>query len=147
MPVQEKRNDCLFCKIIKKEIPSYTIYEDGEIIAFLDISPVNNGHTLVLPKKHVENLLEMDDKTISSVFIKVRDISRAVMKSMNADGFNIEINNYKAAGQLVDHAHVHIVPRFESDGLKHWPGKKLGEQEMREIAEKIKSALKSRNPS
>ena len=78
----------------------------------------------------------------SALFFKVRDISKAVMKSMNADGFNIEINNYRAAGQLVDHAHIHIVPRFESDGLKHWPGKKLSEQEMREIAEKIRAALK-----
>jgi histidine triad (HIT) family protein len=142
MQENNKKGDCLFCKIIAGEIPSYNIYEDGEITAFLDISPVNNGHTLVLPKKHVENLLEMDDETISSVFIKVRDISKAVMKSMNADGFNIEINNYKAAGQLVDHAHIHIVPRFESDGLRHWPGKKLAEQEMREIAEKIKTYLK-----
>jgi histidine triad (HIT) family protein len=142
MQENNKKGDCLFCKIIAGEIPSYNIYEDGEITAFLDISPVNNGHTLVLPKKHVENLLEMDDETISSVFIKVRDISKAVMKSMNADGFNIEINNYKAAGQLVDHAHIHIVPRFESDGLRHWPGKKLAEQEMREIAEKIRAALK-----
>jgi len=142
MQENNKKGDCLFCKIIAGEIPSYNIYEDGEITAFLDISPVNNGHTLVLPKKHVENLLEMDDETISSVFIKVRDISKAVMKSMNADGFNIEINNYKAAGQLVDHAHIHIVPRFESDGLRHWPGKKLAEHEMREIAEKIKTYLK-----
>ena len=68
MPIQERRDNCLFCRIISKEIPSYTIYEDKEIIAFLDISPVNAGHTLVLPKKHVENLLEMDDETISSVF-------------------------------------------------------------------------------
>lgn len=141
MQENNKKGDCLFCKIIEGEIPSYAIYEDEDIIAFLDISPVNNGHTLVLPKRHVKNLLEMDDATVLSVFIKVRDISRAVMKSMNADGFNIEINTYKAAGQLVDHAHVHIVPRFESDGLRHWPGKKLGGQEMREIAEKIRAFL------
>lgn len=146
MSSQNKKSDCLFCKIASKEIPSYIVYENEEVIAFLDINPINSGHTLVLPKKHVDNLLEMDDLMICNIFKAVRDISREVMNAVNAQGLNIEINNYKAAGQLVDHAHIHIVPRFEGDGLRHWPGKKLPEQEMAKIAEKIKANLTSKNP-
>lgn len=134
--------NCLFCKIVNKDIPSYIVYEDNEVMAFLDISPVNPGHLLVLPKKHVDNLLEMEDAAICSLFQIVRDISKAVMKSMSAQGFNVMINNYRAAGQLIDHAHVHIIPRFENDGYEHWHGKKMPESEMRSIAEKIKSMIK-----
>lgn len=137
-----QREDCLFCKIINKEIPSIIVYEDKDVIAFLDINPVNPGHTLVLPKKHIDNLLGMDNQTISFVFQAVRDVSMAVMQATKAQGFNIEINNYKVAGQLIEHAHIHIVPRFEGDGLQHWPGKKIPEAEMQQIADKIRTFLK-----
>ncbi len=135
-------NDCLFCRIINKEIASLIVYEDKNVIAFLDVNPVNLGHTLVLPKKHVDNLLSMDNKTINSVFQAVRDVSRAVMQATKAQGFNVEINNYRVAGQLVDHAHVHIVPRFEGDGLKHWPGKKMPQEQIQQIAGKIRTFLR-----
>ncbi len=135
-------DDCLFCRIIKKEIPSFIVYEDADVMAFLDINPVNPGHTLILPKKHVDNLLGMDNQAVNVVFQAVRDVSQAVMKSMNAQGFNIEINNYRVAGQLIDHAHIHIVPRFEGDGLQHWPGKKMPEGQMQQIAGKIRKLLK-----
>ena len=139
---QNTKSNCLFCKIIAKEIPSYILYEDTNIIAFLDILPVNLGHTLILPKKHIDTLLEMDNSTIDSIFTAARGIADSIIKAVGAQGFNILVNNKKAAGQLIDHAHIHIIPRFEGDGYEHWHGKKIPEQEMQEIANKIKTILK-----
>ena len=131
---------CLFCKIVRGEIPCTKVYENEKALAFLDISPVNKGHTLVLPKKHFETIVDIDDQSLCELIKAVKKLSNAVMKAVKADGINIGINNYRAAGQLVPHLHVHIMPRFENDGLKlDWPAKKF--PDMDKIAEKIKKAL------
>ena len=132
---------CIFCKIIKGEIPSSKIYEDKEVLAFLDIHPINIGHTLVVPKKHSEKFSETDDKQLEILIKNVKKIANIIQKAVNADGYNIGINNEKAAGQLVFHTHFHIIPRFENDKLKHWQGKNSTAEELKEMQEKIKKAF------
>jgi histidine triad (HIT) family protein len=134
-------NDCIFCKIINKEISANIIYEDDKTVAFLDNNPVNEGHTLVIPKKHFKNILEMDKEHLDAVFETVQRIAEVVKDGVNADGFNIKMNNFKAAGQVVFHAHVHIVPRFENDGYTLWQGKGISEEESSEVLAKIKEKL------
>ena len=132
---------CVFCKIVKGKIPSAKVYEDDKILAFLDIGPVNKGHTLVIPKQHYETMLDLPDKLLKEMIIAVKKMVQAIKEGVNADGVNLLMSNYKAAGQVVPHAHFHILPRFSNDGLKHWPqGKYLGE-EMNRIKEKIVSKL------
>lgn len=134
-------NDCIFCKIIKNEIGAAKVYEDSDTLAFLDITPVNPGHVLVIPKTHSENLHEIPDETLSKLAIVVKKIATNVKKAMRADGINIGMNNGKAAGQVVPHAHIHVMPRFEGDGYKLWHGKTYSQGEMEEVAEKIKKIL------
>ena len=111
--------DCIFCKIIAGEIPSSKVYEDNQVVAFLDISQVTPGHTLVVPKQHFRNLLEMDADSSSQLFARVPDIARKVMKATGAAGMNIINNNEEIAGQTVFHTHVHLAPRYEeTDGLQ-----------------------------
>ena len=111
--------DCIFCKIIAGEIPSSKVYEDDRVVAFLDISQVTSGHTLVVPKQHFRNLLEMDADSTSQLFARVPDIARKVMKATGAKGMNILNNNEEIAGQTVFHTHVHLAPRYdETDGLQ-----------------------------
>ena len=133
--------DCIFCKISKGEIPSRKIYEDDKIFAFLDIAPVNKGHALVIPKEHSENLLTMSEESAKDVFASVKKVADAVKKGVNADGVNIGMNNEPAAGQVVFHAHIHIIPRFKDDGLKLWPQGKYAEGEGEEVQKKIASFL------
>lgn len=135
-------DECIFCKIIKKEIPATLIYENNNAIAFLDIAPINPGHTLVVSKQHFETLDKAPDAVLADMMAATKKVAAAVEKAVNADGANIIINNKKAAGQLVSHLHLHIIPRFENDGLKHWPGKKYKEGEAEQVAEKIRSLLK-----
>ncbi len=128
--------DCIFCKIIKNEIPSEKIYEDDLVLAFLDIKPVNIGHTLIIPKKHFENLFELPEEIAIHIMKITKKIGLAIKKS-GADGVNISINNGKAAGQIIFHSHTHIIPRFIGDNLPVWPAKTPKEGQLKEIAKKI----------
>lgn len=134
--------DCLFCKIIKGEIPSSKVYEDKNVFAFLDIAPVNKGHVLVVPKRHFKDLSEMPEDEIRDLFIAAKKLSRAVVEGAGAQGYNLGMNNGKAAGQLVMHAHLHIIPRFDRDGLMHWPGKSYGDGEMAVMKDRIAKAVR-----
>lgn len=137
-------NDCLFCKIVSGEIPSTKVYEDDTILAFLDIHPVNIGHTLVIPKAHHTNLYETPDETLAQMLPIIKKLSIAVKKAMNADGINIEMNNDPVAGQIIFHTHIHIVPRFSGDGFTHWHGARgYYEGEVTEVAQKIKKSFNS----
>ena len=137
-------SDCIFCKIIKGEVPCNKVYEDKDIIAFLDIMPATKkgGHTLVIPKKHYEFITEMPDELIAKAMAVAKRIACAIMKE--ADGVNILLNNGKAAGQYVKHAHFHVVPRYKDDkiGLAHWEAVKYHEGEMEKVQERIKELLK-----
>jgi len=134
-------DDCIFCKIVNKEMPASVIFENTKVLAFLDIYPVNKGHVLIIPKKHYETILEIPDELLGDVIKASKKVSKAVMKTMKADGFNVGMNNYKASGQLVPHAHFHIIPRYENDGLKPWPQGSYQEGEMKLVAESIKKNI------
>ncbi len=134
--------NCIFCKIVKKQLPSNIVYEDENFLAFLDINPVNKGHTLVIPKKHKKHLLEENDETLQEYLKVVKKVALAVKKATNAGGINIMNNIEKTAGQVIFHTHIHIVPRFENDGLKLWPGKPYEkEEEKKELETKIKENI------
>ena len=132
---------CIFCKIIAGEIPSYKLYEDDKTMAFLDIHPVNPGHTLVIPKKHSTNILDIEPEDWAAVAETTRKMSQILHDTVVADGINLRMNNREHAGQDVDHPHVHIVPRHKGDGLKLWPGKSYKEGEAETIVEKIRASL------
>ncbi len=130
---------CIFCKIIKGEIPCAKVYEDSETLAFLDISPCNKGHTLVIPKKHYETIDQMPVEELKDLIAKVQKISKAVKETTSAEGYNVNQNNGKAAGQLVNHVHFHIIPRFNNDGHSFdWTHLKYEEDEMNRLADTIK---------
>lgn len=110
--------NCIFCQIVSGTIPSSKVYGDDKVMAFLDITQTTNGHTLLIPKKHVRNVLEMDQETAQDLFVQLPKIARAVQKATGAAGMNIINNNEEVAGQTVFHAHIHLVPRFDSnDGI------------------------------
>lgn len=130
--------NCLFCKIIRGEIPSTKVYEDNHSFAFLDINPINPGHTLLVPKKHSENLYETSDETLRELAPVIKRLAVAVKKAVSADGINIGMNNDPAAGQLIFHAHIHIIPRHSEDGFRHWRGKRAYKDgEINQVAQKI----------
>lgn len=110
---------CVFCKIINGDIPSSKIYEDETTLAILDISQTTKGHTLVMPKKHVENILEIEEAELQDLIVKVQRIAKKVVENANATGFNLLVNTNEAAGQTVPHLHFHIIPRYdENDGIE-----------------------------
>lgn len=133
--------DCIFCNIVRGELPSYKVFEDDATLAFLDIHPVQPGHILVIPKNHAGNIFEISSEDWAHVQETVRKVAVALEKAVNADGVNLMMNNREHAGQVVDHAHVHLIPRFKSDGLKIWPHKQYKEGEAEETAKKIRSML------
>jgi len=108
--------DCVFCKIIKKEIPNLTIYEDDSILAFLDIFPHALGHTVVVSKKHFENLWDMSVEDFQILSAGLRAAAGRIQAKLKPDGMNIGINNGQIAGQAVPHVHWHIIPRYKNDG-------------------------------
>ena len=111
--------DCIFCKIISGDIPSYQVYEDDDVLAFLDITQTTKGHTLVVPKKHIRNVLEMSAEDAATLFSKIPHIASHITQRLSASGMNILQNNEMIAGQTVFHAHVHLIPRYsKDDGFK-----------------------------
>lgn len=132
---------CIFCKIVKGKIPADKIYEDENCLAFLDITPINPGHILLIPKEHYENLFDLPDETLSKMAPIIKKLAIAVKNGVNAEGINIGMNNERPAGQLVPHAHFHIMPRFSNDGHRHWKGKSYAEGQSQKTAEKIKDAI------
>ena len=132
---------CIFCKIVKGEIPSSKIYEDPDVLVFLDIAPVHKGHSLVIPKQHFQTAMDVPDEILKKVIVVVKQVSKSVMKATNAGGINLALSNHDIAGQTVPHAHFHVIPRHKGDGLKMWPQGKYHEGEMKEYSEKIRAEL------
>lgn len=134
--------DCIFCKIIKNEIPSEKFFEDDVAAVILDIHPVSKGHSLVLLKSHYRDLVSTPDKELAEVILRVKKIAAGIMKATGAAGFNLQVNNGEAAGQVVPHLHFHIIPRFERDGLTvHWPHSDSEPKTRAQIASEIKKFL------
>ena len=133
--------DCLFCKIIAKQIPSEIVYDNEVVMAFMDIKPVNPGHVLVIPKVHYADFASTPAETLAEVTRVAQHLAKAMMSATGATGFNIGVNNGRDAGQLVDHMHLHVMPRHKNDGRKLWPGMDYKEGEMKIVAEKIRTTL------
>ena len=135
-------NECIFCKVAAGEIPAAVILENDQVMAFLDIGPINEGHTLVIPKQHVETLDSCGLDTLTAISRVLGPVSRAVQQATGCAGFNCLCNNGKAAGQVVNHLHFHIIPRYENDGLfRNWPAKQYAPGALDAMAEQIKEKL------
>ena len=135
-------DDCIFCKMVAGQIPVTKIYEDEVVLAFLDIGPVSDGHTLVIPTQHFEKLHDCPPDVLSRVASRLGKIAKAVATAMNSEGYNVLCNNGSVAGQLVGHLHFHIIPRNTGDGLfNRWPAYKYQEGKIDAIAAKIRENL------
>ncbi len=136
-------SDCVFCKIAAKEIPATVIYEDDEVLVFMDIGPIIKGHALVIPKKHYDPVTETPDEVVTKLHLVAKKIANAQLNGLGADGVNIMQNNGVASGQEVPHIHVHVIPRFNDDGHHwNWNAKKYDDfDEMAALAEKLKNHL------
>ncbi|MGN8644676.1 HIT family protein [Gracilibacillus sp. HCP3S3_G5_1] len=134
--------DCIFCKIVAGDIPSAKVYEDEDVLAFLDISQVTKGHTLVIPKKHTKNIYETDDITAANVFARIPKIANALKESFQPVGINVLNNNEEAAGQSVFHLHMHLIPRYdETDGFKPKWSTHENQYDLADIASQISTNL------
>lgn len=133
--------DTIFDKILRREIPAEIVYEDEETLAFLDIAPNNPGHTLVIPKSSSRNIFTISEESWLAVMKTVRRLAPLVRDAVGAQGVNIAMNNEAAANQEVLYTHLHIIPRFPGDNVLRFVKKDYKEGEMREVAEKIRSAV------
>tara|TARA_Y100000294_G_scaffold146025_1_gene141407 strand:+ start:39 stop:446 length:408 start_codon:yes stop_codon:yes gene_type:complete len=134
-------DDCIFCKIVSGELPSHKIYEDSDILVFLDINPVNPGHTMVIPKKHYNDLLDIPTELAAKCVEVTKKVAPAVMKAADVDAFHFDINNGAGAGQIIFHTHFHIQPRSKEDGLKLWLGTPTDQDKLAKMAESIKNEI------
>jgi len=135
-------DNCIFCKIAAGQIPSATVYEDDDFRAILDIAPAHKGHTIILPKKHADNIFSLDDEVAAKVFPVAKKVAQAVKDTLGCDGVNILQNNGTAAGQSVFHLHVHVVPRYEGDGiLPVWPQGSYEDGEAALLAARIRANI------
>jgi histidine triad (HIT) family protein len=140
----ERVEKCIFCKIAKKEAKAERILETENAVSFLDMNPRAPGHSLVIPKKHVTRLTDLEDKLVADVFKMTREVVKILEKALNPDAFTIGINDGEVAGQVIPHLHVNVIPRFKGDGggpihavVYNPPSEKFSE-----IAEKIRRTLK-----
>jgi len=134
-------SDCIFCKIVEGEVPATKIYEDAEVLAFMNLHPTNKGQVLVIPKDHVENIYGFSEELAARIMLITKKLAIAVKNGVDADGVNLIMNNEEAAGQQIFHAHMHIIPRFNDDGLKSWPAIDYNEGEIEEWGEKVKKEI------
>lgn len=135
--------DCVFCKIVRGELSSCKIYEDGEIIAFMDIGPIIKGHALVIPRRHYPTLFDTPPDVLEKLILAAQKIAIAQKHALCSDGINVMQSNGRSAGQVVDHIHFHVIPRFNADGHHwNWKAQKYADgSEMQALADKIKNAL------
>jgi histidine triad (HIT) family protein len=132
------KSDCVFCKVVAGQIPATRVYEDDDVLAFLDIGPISEGHTLVIPKRHYEKLEDCPAEVLKNLIAPLGKVAGAVKEAAAADGYNVLCNVGKAAGQLVGHIHFHIIPRKAGDGVfAKWPSRKYPEGGAEQIAAKI----------
>jgi len=129
--------NCIFCKIIQGEIPAAPIFEDDQVIAFLDIAPFEKGHLLVLPKPHAELLTELPESLLTHIMTIVQKLASHLLKTLPCDGFNVVQNNGACASQTVPHVHIHIIPRFNGKPL-HWvPGSYASQEELKDLQARL----------
>ncbi|MGX8178002.1 HIT family protein [Exiguobacterium artemiae] len=140
-----QKENCIFCKIANHEIPSHKVYEDDHVLAFLDLSQVTQGHTLVIPKQHADNVYDLSSEEAQAVFSVVPKISRALQQETNAAGMNVLSNTGKVAGQSVSHFHLHLIPRHNKhDGFgAKWEvhNDEYTAEELADIAQAVQNRL------
>jgi len=136
-------SSCIFCKIVNGEIPASKILETPDVLAFMDINPVTKGHTLVIPKAHYNPLSEVPDELLGKIIVAVKQIMKAQIKGLEADGVNVTQANGEIAGQIINHVHFHVIPRYnKNENPRNWkPGKYSSPEEMEIYKSKIKQAL------
>ena len=131
------KNDCIFCAIAAGEIPSFKVYEDDLVLAYLDINPCSKGHTLVIPKAHTTGLLDTSDEVLAQIIARVKKVAAHLKEALPCDGFNILQNNGAAAGQSVFHVHFHIVPRYEGGKALSFTSQKGDMDALKALAERL----------
>ena len=131
------KNNCVFCAIAANEIPSFKVYEDDLVLAYLDINPFSKGHTLVIPKEHSSGLLDTPDETLAALVARVKKVASHLKATLPCDGFNILQNNGEAAGQTVMHIHFHIVPRYGKEEIS-FVSQKGDMDELKSLADRIR---------
>ncbi len=131
----------IFAKILRGEVPAQKVFEDDYVMAIMDVMPQGPGHTLLIPKAPVRNILDADEETLRQLLPRVQKIARAVKSAFNADGVTVLQFNEEAGGQSVFHLHIHVIPRFEGKSLKPHSGKMEDPQALKDAAEKIRAAL------
>ncbi|MCQ2393550.1 MAG: HIT family protein [Kiritimatiellae bacterium] len=132
------KNDCVFCAIAAGEIPSFKVYEDDLVLAYLDINPCSKGHTLVIPKAHTTGLLDTSDEMLAALLARVKKVAAHLKDALPCDGFNILQNNGAAAGQSVFHIHFHIVPRYEGGKALSFTSTAGDMEELKALAERLR---------
>lgn len=132
------KNDCVFCAIAAGEIPSFKVYEDDLVLAYLDINPCSKGHTLVIPKAHTTGLLDTSDEMLAALLARVKKVAAHLKEVLPCDGFNILQNNGAAAGQSVFHIHFHIVPRYEGGKALSFTSTAGDMEELKALAERLR---------
>ena len=136
------KDDCIFCKIGKGEIPSATIYENSDFRVFLDVAPANRGHALIIPKDHADNIFQLDGETAGKLFSLATVVARAIKEETGCEGMNIVQNNGAVAGQTVNHFHLHLIPRNEGDGVNvTWKPGETENNAQQELAKAIRKQV------
>ncbi|MEM4312328.1 MAG: HIT family protein [Nitrososphaerales archaeon] len=137
--------ECIFCRIVKKEIPCHRVYEDDKVLAFLDINPLAKGHTLVIPKKHTYKLEDLEEEDAKALLMATYKLAPKVCSAMKSPASTIAINNGRESGQEIEHLHIHIIPRFRNDGggpihaiMRYRPN--ISREEMNRIVKQIREA-------
>ena len=134
-----KKDNCIFCKLANGDIPTNSIYEDDRFNVILDAGPATKGHALILPKEHADNLFDLPPETAAAAIHLAQKLGAGMVEKLDADGLNLVQNNGEAAGQTVMHFHLHLIPRFRSDGQKiGWKPGEPSADELREICELLK---------
>ena len=140
--MSEQKTSCIFCKNANGTIPCYKVYEDNEVIAFLDVNPSSRGHTLVLPKEHFSSMVTCPKNLLDHVMEVAQLIAQAQIAQLGASGANVITNIGEKAGQTIPHFHVHVIPRYEKDGiLLQLPTSKLNEQDVKLIVDSIQKGI------
>lgn len=136
------KDDCIFCKIANGEIPSYKLFEDDNFKVILDIEPSSKGHSLIIPKSHADNLFELDDNIADKALTVAKKVGAALKSELNCDGLNVLQNNGAAAGQTVNHFHIHLIPRYNNDNVNiSWKQGALDKETVNDFIDSVGSRL------
>lgn len=135
-------NECIFCKLAAGEIPSFSFYEDDDFKVIFDLAPATKGHALIIPKKHAENLFELEDELAGKALILAKKLITVMKEVFQCEGFNILQNNGQAAGQTVFHFHIHLIPRYNGNkDIIYWNPQKFNEEQLVEMSRLLKEKL------